>query len=244
MSGKSAQRVKRRPDTWQPMRPADILRNRETGEAVPLRDDEKIYTNGTYHATLRAYRGADGVGVVHLSIRRADRKPVRDWRHMQAIKNDILGPEVEAVELYPAESRLVDTANEFHLWAPVDDQGAAVPFPFGFNDGRVVTGPEALADFPGAVQRPLMQREHDCADEGCMPATVLDEERGKALYRAAVRMRELHRRVTELEAENAALREQLPSWPTVTKDDEYRGPDGVLGNDYPDVPDHAGPVSP
>lgn len=27
-------------------------------------------------------------------------------------------------------------------------------------------------------------------------------------------------------------------------DDTYRGPDGVLGNDYPDVPDHAGPVAP
>ncbi len=41
----------------------------------------------------------------------------RDWRHFQKIKNELLGPEEEAVELYPAESRLVDLSNEYSLWS-------------------------------------------------------------------------------------------------------------------------------
>lgn len=41
--------------------------------------------------------------IVHLSIRRMDRQGARDWRHFQAIKNQIVGPECEAIELYPAE---------------------------------------------------------------------------------------------------------------------------------------------
>jgi hypothetical protein len=37
---------------------------------------------------------------------------VHDWRDLQRIKNQLVGPECEAVELYPAESRKVDTANQ------------------------------------------------------------------------------------------------------------------------------------
>src|SRR4051794_36621188 len=49
--------------------------------------------------------------LVSLNIRRRDGLPIlRDWRHFQNIKNDILGKECEAIELYPAESRLVDTS--------------------------------------------------------------------------------------------------------------------------------------
>ena len=50
-----------------------------------------------------------------LSIRRNDREAVHDWRDLQRIKNELVGPECEGFELYPAESRLVDTANQFWL---------------------------------------------------------------------------------------------------------------------------------
>lgn len=54
--------------------------------------------------------------VFWLSIRRVDRSAVRDWRHFQEIKNMIFGPRFEAVELYPSSERLVDAANQYHLW--------------------------------------------------------------------------------------------------------------------------------
>ena len=85
--------------------------------------------------------------VVWLSIRRNDREPVRDWRDCQRIKNEIVGPECEAIELYPAESRLTDTANQFHIWAIRDP---TFRFPFGFFEGRLVSDTSEA----GSVQRP------------------------------------------------------------------------------------------
>ncbi|MGH9436417.1 MAG: DUF7694 domain-containing protein [Terriglobia bacterium] len=85
----------------------------------------------------------------HLSIRRTDRGAAKDWRHFQAIKNQLCGKEREAVELYPAESRLVDTANQFHLWVFAE----GVRLPIGYDQGRHVSDPATTALIPGAVQR-------------------------------------------------------------------------------------------
>jgi len=76
-----------------------------------------------------------GEGSVHLSIKRNDRNPVHDWRDLQEIKNQLVGPECEGVELYPAESRRVDTANQYHIYCVTDPK---FRFPFGFTD-RFVT---------------------------------------------------------------------------------------------------------
>ena len=63
----------------------------------------------------------------HMRIFRHDLKPVHEWRHLQQIKNDIAGNEFEAVELYPAMSRIVDTSNSYHLWI----LRSGKQFPFG-----------------------------------------------------------------------------------------------------------------
>jgi hypothetical protein len=42
------------------------------------------------------------------------------WRDLQRIKNELIGPECEGFELYPAESRLVDTANQYWIWIFLD----------------------------------------------------------------------------------------------------------------------------
>lgn len=76
-------------------------------------------------------------GWVHLSFRRNDREPVTDWRHKQLIKNQLVGEECEAAELFPAESRLVDTANQFHLWCWPETEHR---FPFGWDDRAVSEG--------------------------------------------------------------------------------------------------------
>ena len=92
---------------------------------------------------------------VHLCIRRRDGKPIfRDWRHFQDIKNQLIGPECEAVELYPAESRLVDSSNKYHLWGSLDP---AYRFPFGYEIGRQVEGPIPGVTAPGMRQRPFQK---------------------------------------------------------------------------------------
>lgn len=96
--------------------------------------------------------------VVHLSIRRNDRKPLHDWRDLYRIKNDIAGHDVEAVELYPSVRRLVDEANQFHLWClPPGDE---IPMGYGtrlVGDDTETNGDEVYASdlAAGAVQRPL-----------------------------------------------------------------------------------------
>jgi hypothetical protein len=89
--------------------------------------------------------------VVHLSIHRRDRAPVQDWRDIQQIKNTIVGPQYEGIALHPAESRLVDTANEYHLWCPMGQDGSPSYIPVGWRTRKVLGQTEA--DPVGAVQR-------------------------------------------------------------------------------------------
>jgi hypothetical protein len=108
----------------------------------------RTYRNRLYTVTATPVDPEAGMaGWVHLSLKRNDRAAVRDWRHMQRLKNEVVGPEREAVELYPAESRLVDEANQYHLWVfPEGDQA-----PIGFEERMV--GSPALAAASGARQR-------------------------------------------------------------------------------------------
>lgn len=96
-------------------------------------------------------------GLTWLSIRHTNRKPIRDWRHFQRIKNELCGTDREAVEIYPAESRLTDEANQYHLW--VLPEGEVVPFGFPTRNvsDDIVVGP--------AKQRPLDKEIHDDGDD-------------------------------------------------------------------------------
>ena len=85
-----------------------------------------------------------GSGWEHLSIKRNDRGAVLDWRHLQQIKDEICGPDREAVELFPAASRLLDAANQRHLWV----YPAGKCFPLGAWERSVGT-PEEAAAFGG-----------------------------------------------------------------------------------------------
>lgn len=67
-----------------------------------------------YQVIMRSSAGPDGM--VHLSIKRKDRMPIRNWLHLQVIKNVLVGSENEAVEIFPAQSRVVNAAHQYHLW--------------------------------------------------------------------------------------------------------------------------------
>jgi hypothetical protein len=114
---------------------------------------QSIFLSETHQVNVQLLRCPFGThlgDVAWLSIKRRDREVIRDWRELQAIKNAILGPEHEGFELYPAESRLVDTANQFHLFVFMDTK---VRMPVGFGE-REVTGADAAAAV-GATQREL-----------------------------------------------------------------------------------------
>ena len=59
--------------------------------------------------------------VIHLWIRRHDGEMVRSWSDMQRIKNELIGNNRIALEVFPKDEDLVDQANMAHLWVmPID----------------------------------------------------------------------------------------------------------------------------
>lgn len=102
------------------------------------------WENDRYHGTVRIIDEGPLAGGIVIGITANDQTALHDWRDFQNIKNDLAGREWEAVELYPAESRLRDPSNRFYLWCTENK--------FGFgNDTRLVCSPD---DAP-ATQRPF-----------------------------------------------------------------------------------------
>lgn len=129
---------------------------------------DAVWMNNLYQACVRALEPIDGwPPVLHLSIKRRDREPIdRDhWRVLQRIKNALVGPEHEAVELFPAESRLVDTSNQYHLWVLGDREAR---FPFGWYTRLV-----GERSTHGAKQRAW--------DDDARPADLQDEQIAAAM---------------------------------------------------------------
>lgn len=88
---------------------------------------------------------------VWLSIKRIDQGQLRSWRDLQRIKNELVGPECEFMEIFPAESRLVDTANQYMLWGKSDP---TFRFPVGFPNRHV-----SYETKVGEGQAPLEQED-------------------------------------------------------------------------------------
>ena len=98
---------------------------------TPQGERGEVWMNNLYCANV--WRRAEGVCIGIFSL---DGEPRHDWRDFQRIKNDILGEEAEAVELYPAESRLIDTSNYYYLFS------TAAVSEIGKKIGRQILHPE------------------------------------------------------------------------------------------------------
>lgn len=154
---------------WTPFEPATpIARDPEKLAKVLDQPIEKVrailaeqmkrrfYKNSIYTVIVTPVEKEPGheslPDVLWLSIRRNDRAPIRDWRHLQRIKNELVGAECEGVELYPAESRLVDTVNQYHLFV---FESPVMRFPFGFDDRYVRDHDAVVEAAANTKQRPL-----------------------------------------------------------------------------------------
>ena len=85
---------------------------------------DRAFRNDTCEVQMRIE-----LPLIHLAIRRHDDGAITKWRDFQQIKNELIGPEHEAVELFPAESRRIDMGNQYHLWVFAD---RANRFPLGW----------------------------------------------------------------------------------------------------------------
>ena len=91
-----------------------------------------VFINDKYQVNIDMFSHAStpfGIPLIHMIIKRIDGEEVSHWRDVQDIKNIMLGEDIEAVELYPMESRNVpEIKNQTHLWC----MPAGQVFPVGF----------------------------------------------------------------------------------------------------------------
>lgn len=119
-------------------------------------DGAEIWANNVYSATLRRFPQGWVLGGgpwAQIGIWSDDGEPRHDWRDFQCIKNDLVGPDWEAVELYPSEERLMDPSNYFLLFC-------APEVPIGLHKGRVLANARTCI----APQRPWSGNEPKEAD--------------------------------------------------------------------------------
>lgn len=103
-------------------------------------DDARSYvTETSWFENSRYTVGVHGVpsgdrcpALWHLVIQRHDLQPpgAERYRDFMRIRDELIGAEHEALEMYPARSREVDTGNIYHLWVL---QSASEAFPIGFK---------------------------------------------------------------------------------------------------------------
>ena len=82
----------------------------------------------------------EDIGLVWLSFKTIKRDENGDtlkidmsYQEMQHMKRCILGDDFDAVCLFPAKEREVDTCNQYHLWIPVDKETRkGLRFPIGW----------------------------------------------------------------------------------------------------------------
>ena len=150
--------------------------------------------------------------MIHLSIKEHDRGTRHDWRDFQRIKNEIVGPEHEALELYPAESRLVDTANQFHIFVLANPE---IVLPFGMQDGRAVVDSDGELDWQGSRQRKLENPPPDAMTSEHIDQIVHARKNGKPLSPEVLqRLAARHEMQQEMEHENKmkSMRDDPMAW--------------------------------
>lgn len=75
----------------------------------------RVYYDG--HFTVEVHDAETDMHIeCRLVVKRVDREPIRSWRVLQDIKNEIVGADRTAIEVYPPEKDVTDTGNLYHLW--------------------------------------------------------------------------------------------------------------------------------
>jgi len=165
-------------EQWKPLRDITAVCDDGFLEELSAREGREllsVWQSSLYEVYAFRFEvpGWPGDEVTWLSIKRRVKDHVRDWRHLQRIKTEVCGPDREAVELFPAESRHVDTSNQYHLWVLAEGHR----FPFGYEGRAVIKGrPEDDKYVPGASrQRPF--------EPGLEPADAVSREEATRLVR-------------------------------------------------------------
>lgn len=127
--------------TWLEIDETEInAAERDTGNTRKRPD--QVFMNNLYMVHVFSLPDAGGEEMALLMVRRHDTKPIpRHWAVMNKIKEDLVGDQL-ALEVYPTQAQLMDSANMYHLWVFLND----MEIPFGLHlKGFCVPKPEREA---------------------------------------------------------------------------------------------------
>ena len=122
------------------------------------------WRNSHYYGVLRKFAAGSPFGggrYAVLSVTALDESSRHDWRDFQQLKNLLLGPEWEGVELYPAEGRLIDSSNRFYLWCFPGPVPWGLPDAIGRRVWQAVPGRDPQRPFPPGVRCDLPPEPRD-----------------------------------------------------------------------------------
>ena len=159
---------------WKPFEKANAFRGGIAGlspeDFIPDHATREVWINNLYQVeVLKFYDGKPVNGMdylqsqiekrplgtcafIRLSFKRQDGTAVHDWRDCQRIKNELVGEDWTGIEIYPPESILVDTCNQWFLFCVPDGEAR---FPFMFQERLVTEAPNG----PYGSQRPWPKNE-------------------------------------------------------------------------------------
>jgi hypothetical protein len=134
----------------------DLLRKPWTPFRMRLPDrrtpNSDIYLNSRYQVHLERHSSEkEGMpDLVHLSFRRLDYQTLVPYEDKLRIKDELVHPECEGIELYTARSREVDMANQYHLWVI---ESPSFRFPVSTNFRLRTTTPFETVNDPDLLKR-------------------------------------------------------------------------------------------
>lgn len=72
---------------------------------------DKVYQNNKYIVFINNNNFRNGKYYTRVMVRRSDSQAIYSWQDLYRIKNELFGEEVEAIQIMPKVSDLVDDAN-------------------------------------------------------------------------------------------------------------------------------------
>ena len=120
-------------DTWQEMPQSQIEFKKSLAQEFGISSVNcKRFFHNTHYYVMCFEQKTEWGTVDHLMVADHKGRKINDhWQFLQRVKNEIMGKERLAIEVYPPSSELVNQVNAYHLW--VLPEGFKLPF--GLNSG-------------------------------------------------------------------------------------------------------------
>lgn len=139
---------------WNPLEKVEVPEVRLRVMEAMGAENVECWVNDRYQVLVRIQKPEGKPEMRHLSIHLHDRSPMRNWRHLQQIKNEVCGELWTGIEFFPREDKLTDTSNQYHLFCFPPE----VDFGFGLaEEGESLVSDDEFVAAWNAAPHPGMQ---------------------------------------------------------------------------------------